>query len=562
MRGSRRLPPARSRHSAIEGKKELAVGGFGWVEGLRPDAAGVRESEGFIHAPSIAHAATAAVLRAGHHAHGSDDPGSLFAVDLRSERVRTAAWLLDGIRQGQALGDLLGCRFERRLHDAEIDHFIDDCRRRVLEGRGITRAPRGPVDGLALAELYGSSGVRIELPDQTSFVVRPRPVETEPQRRRLQMALDDILAAMDSVADASIADSVHHVLQGSTDRASATLDAVATGAIPPPELRGWIRSTGREHLPSAAADARGGRRRQARLGPIAARGAGAGARRLVPRPAGRSCQDPLRGPCRGRRQGRSGEPRGLVASQSMSALDAVLERLDVGGEGARGCWHRASLRPSRTALRSTSRPSWPKVRSALPTPRSWPRRCAALIGGARAMDAQDLAVPGTDVASGLNLADAAGRLATFRDGLAKAEARLAALLPEPSEEQPRPVGEADLAALRKALLAAAWLRHRHGADPRLRRGGPRSAAPGCLGSAGCGGAQLDAHAALAVTAPLEERAAAPLGGLPLLRRPGRSRCGRRAERTGPAAAGWCRRRAGVARRHGGAGYRCTGWTRS
>jgi len=36
------------------GDRSLLLGGFGWVEGLRPDAKGVRESQGFIHAPSIA----------------------------------------------------------------------------------------------------------------------------------------------------------------------------------------------------------------------------------------------------------------------------------------------------------------------------------------------------------------------------------------------------------------------------------------------------------------------------------------------------------------------------
>lgn len=61
---------------------------------------------------------------------------------------------------------------------------------------------------------------------------------------------------------------------------------------------------------------------------------------------------------------------------------------------------------------------------------------AALIG-ARAMDAIDLAMPGTDAGAGVDLAVAETRLASFRDGLATAEAKLAALLPQPTEEQPR-----------------------------------------------------------------------------------------------------------------------------
>ena len=221
-----------------EGGGALRVGGFGWVEKLTPRGTGTRESHGFIHAPSLEHAATAAVLRSGWDAHGSHDPGSSMAVDLRSERVRAAAYLLDGVRRGGELGDLLGCRFERRLHDLLLDRFIDDCRRRVLEAKGITRAPRGPVDGLELAELYHGPGVRIDLPDEVAFTVRPDKVETAPGRVGLQGALNGLLASMDAVADASLADSMHYLLQGNSERASATLDAIATGAVPPPRLSG------------------------------------------------------------------------------------------------------------------------------------------------------------------------------------------------------------------------------------------------------------------------------------------------------------------------------------
>ena len=40
------------------------------------------------------------------------------AIDLSSTRVRLALWLLDGVRQGQPLGGLLGYRFEGDRYDA------------------------------------------------------------------------------------------------------------------------------------------------------------------------------------------------------------------------------------------------------------------------------------------------------------------------------------------------------------------------------------------------------------------------------------------------------------
>ena len=65
------------------------------------------------------------VLRSGHLAHaGNQMPNDLLAIDLSSERVRLATWLLDGVRQGQPLGALLGYRFERRLQEAGKAQFI------------------------------------------------------------------------------------------------------------------------------------------------------------------------------------------------------------------------------------------------------------------------------------------------------------------------------------------------------------------------------------------------------------------------------------------------------
>src|SRR6476646_920193 len=85
---------------------------------------------GFIHAPSLTHASAAALL---HNAHlgaaNTPQPNSPFAIDLSSRRVREASRLLDGVREGQPLGALLGYRIERSLHDAALDRFIAPLRR-------------------------------------------------------------------------------------------------------------------------------------------------------------------------------------------------------------------------------------------------------------------------------------------------------------------------------------------------------------------------------------------------------------------------------------------------
>ena len=115
------------------------VGAYGWVEDLRSDAAHPLagevppelnedpskpihedlENEGFIHAPSVTHATTAAILRGGYLAQAAQpDVENRMAVNLSSRRVRLALELIDGVRAGNELGSLLGYHLERHLHDA------------------------------------------------------------------------------------------------------------------------------------------------------------------------------------------------------------------------------------------------------------------------------------------------------------------------------------------------------------------------------------------------------------------------------------------------------------
>ncbi len=107
---ARRLDANRRRHP-----RGIQLGAFGWVEGLRPADAG-RESGGFVHAPSISHATTAAILRSGHIARTAA-AGEALDIDLSSARVRRALTVLEGMRAGQSMSALLGYRWERALRD-------------------------------------------------------------------------------------------------------------------------------------------------------------------------------------------------------------------------------------------------------------------------------------------------------------------------------------------------------------------------------------------------------------------------------------------------------------
>ena len=124
----------------------VVAGGFAWLEELRPapprqlvspppeGEGGIPlaidpANAGFVHAPSLNQAAMAAVLRSGYLAFPGDGDSRPFAVNLTSRRVRLAEYLLDGVREGQPLGALLGYRFERALHDRRLDAYIAPFRR-------------------------------------------------------------------------------------------------------------------------------------------------------------------------------------------------------------------------------------------------------------------------------------------------------------------------------------------------------------------------------------------------------------------------------------------------
>jgi hypothetical protein len=97
------------------------LGSYGYVEDLHPEK--TPDSQGYVLAPSVAHAATAGVLRSGYLAQRATGAESL-EVDLSSARVQTALQLMRGVRAGVPLSVLLGYRLERALRDDGLSVLI------------------------------------------------------------------------------------------------------------------------------------------------------------------------------------------------------------------------------------------------------------------------------------------------------------------------------------------------------------------------------------------------------------------------------------------------------
>jgi hypothetical protein len=255
------------RLAALGERSGIHLGAFGWLEDVRPrrrnleqialdddlaqlfDADGtsplVRDpaNGGHMHAPSLNHAVTAAVLRSGYLAHATPSRPDAFAVDLSSRRVRAALDVIDGMRNGQSLGALLGYRLERGLHDrhavAEVDAFVFALRKafplvadRLDETRTDDDVPieaieaRNVVDGLALVTHVRKSGNR-----SYPFGL-PLPAATSAQAAAVDAEAQALLDLHDAIADLTLAEGVHQAVVGNIDRAAATLDAFGRASLP------------------------------------------------------------------------------------------------------------------------------------------------------------------------------------------------------------------------------------------------------------------------------------------------------------------------------------------
>ena len=247
------------------------LGAYAWVEDLRPSGSVLEPAQppedvagdftgggtlrhdpangGYIHAPSLPHARSAAVLRSGYLANASTANPDTLAVNLSSDRVRLALATLEGMRNGQSIGALLGYRFERGLHDssglAEVDKFIFPLRKAfplVADSLASTQTPpdvpieaieaSNVLDGRKLIARIESAGVSTYPFGRTDL-----PGATGPESAAINAQVQAMLDVNDAIADVALAEGVHQAVQGNFDRVAATLDAYGVGSFPPdPEV--------------------------------------------------------------------------------------------------------------------------------------------------------------------------------------------------------------------------------------------------------------------------------------------------------------------------------------
>jgi hypothetical protein len=206
----------------------IHLGAWGFVEELRPDPPGNRESLGHMLMPSLRHAAAAAILRSGYLA---NDPGAraAFDLDLSSRRVRAAAAVYEGLAQGQTIAALLGYRFERGLRDGLLGEFILTYRQtypmRPADLNAQGEATGQPAEAIAARDVV--DGVKLLEAGAAAAAVVPGP-----RRAAVQALLDDLDSLWDAVADLSVAEAIFQIAQGNVERAAAALTVLDKQSTP------------------------------------------------------------------------------------------------------------------------------------------------------------------------------------------------------------------------------------------------------------------------------------------------------------------------------------------
>ena len=282
------------------------VGAYGFLQDLKPapplekannlpsgltpdngkDVYKMPENQGFIHGPSMNHAITAAVLRAGYQSlkeRGNNN--NALAINLSSSRVRQGLKLLEGVGNGQEAGALLGYMLERALHEKytdgvgnplEMDVYIYRLRRKfptfgdmpkdsdidLTQNENVKAA--NVVDGLAMIDYFeeemretphwdddstfvdmiiddsGSTpvfnghpwGLGNEVPNPSSPPAGSNATKERLKLRAIIHELDNMADAFDALGDLMTAEGVYQLVRGNHVRASAVLNALAEGKVP------------------------------------------------------------------------------------------------------------------------------------------------------------------------------------------------------------------------------------------------------------------------------------------------------------------------------------------
>ncbi len=243
-------------NGTLDRKKGVFLGAYGWVENVTRQTNLVpvapptsdnqfptnivqdKNNKGFIHAPSLNQAVNGAVMLSAYTQRAEKQTEDPLSVNLSSERVRTALDLMDGIRNGQNLGVLLGYEFERRFRELypqpTINQYIYNLRNAYPLDRFVVDVTPDPsvVDKtIARNVVNGNKLIDLLKEDKYDEILTTSGVLETPAKPFLKQSVDWIWNLMDAIADITTTEGIFQIVQGNTVKGGATANALSKGRL-------------------------------------------------------------------------------------------------------------------------------------------------------------------------------------------------------------------------------------------------------------------------------------------------------------------------------------------
>jgi hypothetical protein len=196
------------------------LGAYAWIDApavpASPPADGAPpfpdpDSQGFLHAPRLEHARTAAILRSAYLGRAFSGAQAQFAIDLSSDRVRLAKQLTAEVQGGGNLSEVLSARIERLMADLGLGPQLPALRAQFPLDSGDGRQR---IDGVALAQSWRAA----------------------PPAAALLPVYNVLMSTIDAVGDLLLSEAIHKQSSGSAGRARTALSALETGITLPQDF--------------------------------------------------------------------------------------------------------------------------------------------------------------------------------------------------------------------------------------------------------------------------------------------------------------------------------------
>lgn len=228
--------------------EQAYFGAYGWIENLSKNAHPVSDGKdvydskgGIIHAPNAAQASAAAIFKNAYLSQLKEDEdlSNPFTLHLSSDRIQRSMRLLQGMRENQQLGALLGYRVERILHDKSLDTAIYALRRQfpIDEERQTSETSKisasditNVVDGLALSRAYSDASET----NSENIFINNLPIAAS-ERTGVKQAIETMLDTLDGSLDALMFEAGYQAMQGNLSQSAAAMEA-SKGVNTPPEI--------------------------------------------------------------------------------------------------------------------------------------------------------------------------------------------------------------------------------------------------------------------------------------------------------------------------------------